>query len=344
MSPCKAIGLGDFDVIFDPAEDDQVLVGQLSRNEEAIAYDVWTSFPSRTSRGGSAIVYDAPIRISAWRISASLDAQLQLKATTRAQFTVGPAGARALTFGLSRAEQVTAVRIDGVAAELLFHESARSQALRPDENGLFLVVAPQLLAGGSTHAIEIEHEGAVITDRGSGVYAVGARRELVPAHRLDFAPYDLEFRYPKDLTLVATGTLVEEHTEGAMRVTHRRTEGPVTIAGFNLGQYAHTVKNSGGMTVDVYGYRGLDPALAPRPRMTVVTQAVRPLYRGGVTTMQSTAILQMPAPPDPLAAWKRWPPMSPHRWHSSRRYSVRRRSRRLTISPIPGTSGKDFRG
>ncbi|MEI9812674.1 MAG: hypothetical protein WDO18_08360 [Acidobacteriota bacterium] len=48
--------LGDFDVIFDPAEDDQVLVGQLSRNEEAIAYDVWTSFPSRTSRqtaGGS---------------------------------------------------------------------------------------------------------------------------------------------------------------------------------------------------------------------------------------------------------------------------------------------------
>ena len=205
--------------MYDPLSDDQIVVGRLNERAGFWAYDVWTGFPARSIRTGAVAPYEPPFRITSYRISASLDDSLALKATTRATILVGDKPGRALTFGISRAERVTAARLDGAPVELLYEESERSRALRANENDLFLVVTPQFLAPGSTHELEIDHEGEVIADRGAGVYSVGARTNWYPRLALEFADYETEFRYPKDLTLVSPGDVLEDRIEGDQHIT-----------------------------------------------------------------------------------------------------------------------------
>ena len=338
--------LGNFDVMFDPLGDDQILAGQLAQHDGAFAYDVWTSFPSRAVRQNTTPPFESPYIVSAYNIAASLDRELRLKAVTRVTLSVGKLPGRVLSFGISRAEQVTAARLDGVPVEIVFHESARTRALRADENDLFLVIAPEVLPPGSTHELELEHEGDVIVDSGSGVYAVSARSNWYPRLGREFASYDLEFRFPKDLTLVAAGDVIEERTEGDVQITRRRTFSPIRVAGFNLGNYAKISHVADGMTVDVYGNRGLDPALAPRPKTTIITQAVRPLYRRGApqTGAQTTTITQTAAAPDPLG---RLEAVAADVANSLRFFSSTFGPpplKTLTVTPLPGTMGQGFPG
>lgn len=337
--------LGNFDVIFDPLGDDQILVGQLAQHDGAYSYDVWTSFPSRAIRQSPALINEPAYIVSSYRITALLDRELGLKATTHATVTVGRVPGRVFSFGISRAEQVTAARLDGMPVEIVFQESARTRALRADENDLFLVIAPAALSPGSVHELEVEHEGDVIVDRGNGVYSVGARSNWYPRIALEFAEYDLEFRYPKELTLVTAGEILDDRSEGDIRITRRRTPGPIRVAGFNLGNYARISHVADGMTVDVYGNRGLDPALAPRPKATIITQPVRPLYRGAPQTgVQTTTIIQTAPPPDPLG---RLEAVAADVAESLRFFSSMFGPpplRTLTVSPIPGTTGQGFPG
>src|SRR6185295_11900239 len=102
------------------------------------------------------------------------------RAVTRAALKIGSRPLRAFAFEISRAEEVTAARIDGAPAELLIRESTRSRALRADENDVFLLTAPDFLTPGSVHQVEFEHQGALITSSGNGVYSVGARSNWYP--------------------------------------------------------------------------------------------------------------------------------------------------------------------
>jgi hypothetical protein len=339
--------LGNMDVIFDPLADDQIFAGQLVQREGAFSFDVWTSFPSRAIRQNPALARLRPYTVASYRITAALDDDLNLKAVTRATLTVGENPARVFSLTISRAEHVTSARLDGVPVEVVFQESTRTRAMRADENDLFLVVAPTLLAPGSTHDLELEHEGGVIENRGSAVYSVGARSNWYPRLDLEFAVYDLEFRYPKALTLVTAGDLIEDRTEGDVRITRRRTPGPIRVAGFNLGSYARISHSAEGLTVDVYGNRSLDPALIPRPRATVVPQSVRPLYRSGgppPNSSQTTTVIQTPPTPDPLG---RLEAVAADVAESLRFFSNTFGApalKTLTVSPIPGTTGQGFPG
>ncbi len=340
--------LGNFDVIYDPLGDDQILAGQLKQRGGVNGYDVWTSFEAREFRTGAARREQRPFRLDHYRIQAFLDQNLWLDATTRATLIVGEDPVRALLFGVSRAETVSAVRIDGQPVEVRFQDSARGRALSLDENDIFLAVAPELLAPGSSHEIEFEHAGSVIVDSGSGVYAVGARSNWYPRGDMAFADYEIEFHYPRDLTLVTPGEIVDDRTEGAMRITLRRTP-PIRVAGFNLGNYARssivTDGVTGGLTVNVYGNKGLDPALAPRPKAAVITapRFPRPYNRGG-RGETTTTILQTPVPPDPLARLE----AVAADVSASLQYFTSMFGppplKTLTVSPIPGRSGQGFPG
>ena len=93
--------------------------------------------------------------------------------------------------------QVSSATIDGEPAEVLQPESLRSNLLRNDGNDLFLVVAPHPLEAGREYELEFHHEGAVVEDAGHQVYFVGARGSWYPNFEMEFARYDLTFRYPK---------------------------------------------------------------------------------------------------------------------------------------------------
>lgn len=339
--------LGNFDVVYDPTASEQILAGQLMDHNQRVVYDVWTSFAARRFRAGPNGTADAPPQppfvLDKFRIEATLDENLRLRAVTRATLKVGPRPQRAFTFAVSRAEQVTAARVDGVPAELLTRESDRSRALRADENSVFLLTTPDLLAAGSVHQIEFEHEGALITSRGNGVYSVDARSNWYPRGSESFSEYDLKFRYPRRLTLVTPGDIVADTTDGDYRVTERHTPVPIRVAGFNLGEYEKSSTTAAGLTVDVYGNRRLDPALEPPPRATTIARVV-PTGPRMPPRQELTTIVQNAAPPDPLARLNAVASDVSACFQYFATLFGPPPLKVLTVSPIPGTFGQGFPG
>ena len=336
--------LGNFDVVYDPTAPEQILAGQLTERNQRVVYDVWTSFVARRFRTGSATPPDPPYSLTHFRIEASLDEDLRLRAVTHTTLKVGAHPLRTFAFEVSRAEQVTAARIDGAPAELLIRESTRSRALRADENDVFLLASPDFLAPGSVHQVEFEHEGALITSPGNGVYAVGARSNWYPRGGPAFADYDLIFRYPKRLTLVTPGDIVADRIEGDWRVTERRTPVPIRVAGFNLGDYEKSSTSVGGLTVDVFGNRHLDPALQPPPRTATTVTQVIPLNPRAPRREELTTLVQTVPPPDPLARLNTVATdVSACFQYFSGLFGPPALNA-LTVSPIPGTFGQGFPG
>jgi hypothetical protein len=335
--------LGNFDVLYDPYSPEQILAGQLRERNQRVVYDVWTSFAARRFRTGSLTLPEPPFTLSQFRIDASLDENLRLRAVTRVSMKIGAQPRRAFAFEVSRAEQVTAARIDGAPAELLIRESTRSRALRADENDVFLLTAPDFLTPGSVHQVEFEHEGALITSPGNGVYSVGARSNWYPRSGSAFAEYDLVFRYPKRLTLVTPGDIVADRLEGDWRVTERRTGVPIRVAGFNLGDYEKISATVAGLTVDVFGNRRLDPALQPPPRTATITPVMPPNQRG-VRRDEVTAILQSVTAPDPLARLRTVATDVSACFQYFSGLFGPPPLKVLTVSPIPGTFGQGFPG
>jgi len=335
--------LGNFDVLYDPNSPEQILAGQLMERDQRVVYDVWTSFAARRFRTGSFTPPEPPFTLSQFRIEASLDENLRLRAVTRASMKIGALPRRAFGFEVSRVEQVTAARIDGEPAELLIRESTRSRALRADENDVFLLTAPELLTPGSVHQVEFEHEGALITSPGNGVYSVGARSNWYPRSGSNFAEYDLVFRYPKRLTLVTPGDIVADRLEGDWRVTERRTLVPIRVAGFNLGEYVKSSATVAGLTVDVFGNRRLDPALQPPPRPAAIPPVMPPNQRG-VRGAEMATIMQSIAMPDPSARLNAVATDVSACFQYFSGLFGPPPLKVLTVSPIPGTFGQGFPG
>src|SRR5262249_10988974 len=160
--------------------------------------------------------------------------------------------------GISRKMHVTEARIDGRPVEIFSRESMRSNLIAANDNEDFLLVPDAPLAAGTAHEVEVHHAGEVILNAGDGVYYVASRGTWYPRIGSAFANYDFTFRYPKNLTLIATGTLVDERTDGPWRITHRKTDVPIRFAGFNLGDFRSTSLSQNGFKVDVFANRHLE--------------------------------------------------------------------------------------
>lgn len=335
--------VGNFDMLYDPHSREQIMAGQLAERDGRLTYNVWTSFASRSHRNGAGRPLQAPFTLSRFHIDAALDQELTMKAVTRVTVRIGAQPLRVFSFDISRAMHVTAARIDGRPAELFFQESLRGQALRGNDNDEFLAVAPEELAPNSEHQFEFEHDGTVITSAGNGVYYVGARATWYPRHGEGFATYDLGFRYPKRLTLVAAGDVAADRTEGDWRITRWQTPAPIRLAGFNLGNYEKVSGAVPGYTIEVYGNRRLETALQPRTKDMVVT----PLPRGSPrfpSDLISAAPQMVPQPPDPLARLRA---VAADVSSSLEFFSANfgpPALKTLTVAPIPGAFGQGFPG
>jgi hypothetical protein len=332
--------LGNFDLLYDPRYTEQIVAAQLTERNGRAAYDIWTSFAARSYRNGSAKPLAPEFSVEDYQIDASLDAGLALKSLTRARVRVGANNTRLFPFEISRAMEVKAVRLDGVPAEIVVRESERGRALHPGENDVFLVAAPDALPAGSAHDLEFEHEGKVITSPGRGVYYVRARSNWYPSLGDTSATFDLKFRYPKNLTLVTSGEVVDDQIEGDWRVTRRKTE-KIRVAGFNLGEYEKFSADAPGFAIAVYGNRALEPALRPPPRPTIVVEP-RQTPRGPAS--QITAIMQTPPPPDPLARLRTVANDVSAALQFFSGIAGPPPLKTLAISPIPDTFGQGFPG
>lgn len=332
--------VGTFDMMYDPRSREQIVAGQLTERNGRLTYNVWTSFAARSARNGHAPEEPSWFSLSNYQIDAALDADLGMKATTRVSMRVGARPLRVFPFEISRAMEVTSAKIDGAPVELFRQESVRARALRGGDNDVFLAVTPDTLAPESEHHLEFQHEGAVIASAGNGVFFIGARANWYPRSTLAFSTYDLTFRYPKRLTLVSAGDVVEDRTDGDSRVTRWKTPAPIRMAGFNLGEYEKVSGTVPGYSIDVYGNKHLEAALAPRARPV----PLEPAGRGTRMRIDPSAVISPTPAPDPLGRLRTVAAdvSSSLEFFSSKFGPPALKT--LTVTPIPGTFGQGFPG
>ncbi|HLY19560.1 MAG TPA: M1 family aminopeptidase [Bryobacteraceae bacterium] len=328
--------LGSFDLYYDRDAREQIVIGKLNNRDNVLFFDVWTSFVARSFRNKT---IEPDLALDDFRIEAALQPDLALRVVTRMKARSAGATLPALAFDIAQAMRITKALVNGQPAEVLQRQSLRSELLRNVGNDMFLVVPPEPLQPGKEYDLEFHHEGKVIFEAGNQVYYVGARANWFPNAGLQFAKYDLTFRYPKDLDLVTPGELVDEHEEGDSRITRRKTNTPIRFAGFNLGQYERVRLSRKGFTVEVCANRSVEPALSnTRPLLPPEPPSRFPHHEPEIV------VLPPELPPDPLARLQEiaseiasalefmsarfGPPALPN----------------LTVSPVPGRFGQGFPG
>ena len=323
--------LGNFEVIFDPFTQEQIIAGQVISRDDRFYFDTWTSFEARSFRKAPPVRRD-DVELSDYRIQATVNPDLTLDAVTRVHVKPLADGLAAVTFAITPQMAVTAATVDGRPAEVLQRDAPRVSMTRGG-NDLFLVFPPEPLRAGREYEFEFHHFGKVIVDAGERVFFVTARGNR-------FANYDIQFRYPRDLDLVAAGDMVEEASDGDWRVTRRRTASPIRFAAFNLGNFEHVLVERSNVVIDICANRGLERALQPKASDVLVLNPAP----GKPRRADSTVSIAAPVPHDPLERLqtlaseiassiefmtaKFGPPALPH----------------ITVSPIPGTFGQGFPG
>ncbi len=333
---------GTLDLVVDPRAREQITLGRLTPHGNRTYYDIWCHFQGRSWRTGRRPVAGAEFRLSRFRIDALVEPSLKLNVSTRVAVT--PAmDLSTLAFEVSPQMRVTEVTVDGQPAEVFQRESLRATLLRGGTNEVFLVVPGSPVVRGRTYELEFRHEGDVVSPAGNGVYFVGSRGTWYPNRDLQFADYEFTFRYPQTVSLVGTGELIDQRTEGDLRIDHRKTSSPVRLAGFNLGDYQFFTASESGLTVDVYANRRLEAALTQRSPSVMIVPPNLPSWE---RTRRPAEVITLPPPPPPSPAARSQalaneiasgfqffasrfgPPPSAH----------------LTVSPIPGRFGQGFPG
>jgi hypothetical protein len=276
----QGIKLGTFDAYFDTKGIEQVWAGQARYVDGMAFYDVWTSFTPQASGNTSHI--DEPltrneeVMISGYKIRAQVTPPTTLAADASLQMEVHRGGERTVYFELSRFLQVKEVDVDGRAVEFINNPALEGSQLSRRGNDLVAVVFPKPLREKQVLNLKFMYSGDVLSEAGGGLLYVGARGTWYPNRGLAMADFDLEFRYPRGWTLVATGKSVPALEKPALpddsegQVARWVTERPITLAGFNLGKYEVATAKAGDVTVKAYAARAMEKAF-PRPSATVVS-------------------------------------------------------------------------
>jgi len=334
--------VGNFDVIYDPRSREQIEAGQMVERNGRSIYNLWTSFQSRSARLGATKPPEPWFSTSDYRIDATLDTDLAMKVATRVKVRVGSRALRGFPFEISNAMRVTAVKIDGVPAEVFADENELSHVQHIGDNDVFLVSSPAPLEAASVHEFEFEHQGAVIAPAGNGVFFVASRASWYPRYGDSFATYDVTFHYPRRWTLVAAGDQLSDATEAETRVTEWRTPVPIRMAGFNLGDYEKVTGNVPGFKVEVYGNKSVEAALLPKVRTPDLIQPFPPAPKQRPPGIDPSAQAQIA--PDPRA---RLHDVAADVTSSLEFFNSKfgpPALRTLTVAPIPGAFGQGFPG
>jgi hypothetical protein len=259
--------LGIFDVYYDSTRAESLQAGQSKKAAHGdIYYDVWASFSpvqgAKDSRA-TAIRQPAllkPITVHHYKIETRVLPPTQIRATALLQCDVAQSGMRVLLFELSRFLQVRAVKLNGQTVEFIHNPALEGTQLSRQGNDIVAVILPQPTIPGQAIQLEFEYEGEVLADAGPGLLYVGARGTWYPNLGMQMADFDLQFTYPPNWTLVATGkrTTSDNVTSEGEKVSHWVSERPIPVAGFNLGKYREAIAHAGTVSVETYATQNVE--------------------------------------------------------------------------------------
>lgn len=152
------------------------------------------------------------------------------------------------TLRVSKVESVKGVALDFIQE-------------KKDDDPDFGVVLAQPINKGETVTLKITYGGNdVVKNEGNGNYYPVAREDWYPNSSQglgDYATYRMLFHVPKGLQLIATGTKVSEKTDGGTTTSEWKTEVPLPVVGFALGDFMSkeakfSNPKGGDLTIDAY--------------------------------------------------------------------------------------------
>jgi hypothetical protein len=266
--------LGVFDVFFDSSAPEQVQAGQGRSEMGENYYDVWTSFSPKSATTARPKLDSAPqpqsqrirwsrIAVQRYAITTEVTPPKQIHARARLQCEVLQGGERTLLFELSRFLPTESVTLDGRPVEFIHNPSIEGTQLARRGNDVVAVVLPEATRTGQKFELEFVYGGEVLEEQGSGLLYVGARGTWYPNRGMEMADFDLEFSYPQDWTLVATGKSAEASPEQAAKANGQQTsrwvsERPIPLAGFNLGKYREASTRVRNVSIETYATRSVE--------------------------------------------------------------------------------------
>ncbi|MGD1214524.1 MAG: M1 family aminopeptidase [Terriglobales bacterium] len=298
--------LGGFEVFWDAAGAEPLWAGQPRLKDGILFFDIWTSFAPGGSAATAPLANDASI--TGFRIRASVQPPTRLQASTEMKVRVRSGGERTLLFELSRYLKMDAVEADGRAVDFIQNQALEGTQLQRKGNDLVALVFPAPLVPGQELKLRFSYAGEVLSEAGNGLLYVGERGTWYPNFGLSPAQFEMEFHYPANWTLVATGKQIARagsdedeagtnREAGAEKVSRWTSERPIPVAGFNLGKYVRAEARAGNILVEAYGTKGVEKSF-PKAQAEVIEQPVFP----GASPQRSRSmvpIIVTPPPPSP---------------------------------------------
>ncbi|MFL6299922.1 MAG: M1 family aminopeptidase [Terriglobales bacterium] len=245
--------LGNFDINFDADQPEQITIGRVDQQSGKELYDIWTRFSSR-----SVAPAVEPVEISDYHIGSQLSPPTDLSADVKLQLQPRVAGVRCVIFELSRNLKIKAVTSGNAPLEFIQNESLEGTELARRGNDVAAVIFPTALPLGAKTELHFAYAGPVLADAGNGLIYVGARGTWYPNRGPAMANFDMWLEYPREWRLVASG----EHIAGdfvlSKPTSHWKSEGPIPVAGFNIGRYQTVTSKTGNTSIEVYAARGIE--------------------------------------------------------------------------------------
>ena len=185
------------------------------------------------------------VDVKHYKIDVDIASNRDLSATAEISFEALHEGTKVIQLSL-----VPTLRVSNVT----FQEAPTHfvQTGREEDPG-FYVILPVALSKGSEYRLTVDYSGdKVITGAGSGNLAVGSRTSWYPniGAWTDRATYELNFRYPRRYVLASVGNRISEGKDGKQSYSSWKSDIPLKVAGFNLGDFKRlTVEDEGTGTV-----------------------------------------------------------------------------------------------
>jgi len=190
-------------------------------------YGAWVSFKLARTQGPR-----RSFTIDHQKLDTAIEKSGRLNGDATTTLTAHISGLRVVEFDLFAPLRVQSVS-DSAGRPLAFIQEGK------DEDPDFAVILPRGLAAGEQLTLRTVYSGkeAVQNEGGDNYYPV-ARASWFPSRGFgDYVTYDMTFRIPKGMTMVATGTRLREVNEGGENLSEWRTDVPLAVVGFNFGRF-----------------------------------------------------------------------------------------------------------
>jgi hypothetical protein len=250
---------GTFEVSVDDRRREQIVLGQVKYREGSRFYNLWAMF-AKQGEPAKAIIA-VPLH---YAVDTTVEENLVMHSRANLSLRLLRDGERILPLTLSRELRVENVAdASGATLDYFQNEDMSEQEILRRGDDVFYVVLPQPTRAGQDLSLQVNYSGTVITSAGNGVYYTGERGAWYPQPEdsESFSSFELDFRWPRKLNLVATGKQSEVHADGDWRTGHWSSDAPLAAAGFNLGNFTRASAEAGSVSVGVNANQQLEDAL-----------------------------------------------------------------------------------